>query len=88
MYCINKFLVFICLIKLAYGSDLRVVPTWNSTSSEESVPVRYANHDRIVPHIDISPLGVHHDQIGNEIDGDTKRQEVRFVNFGKLKFGY
>jgi len=60
--------LFLCHVGLLYASDLRLVPSFNS-SDEQVVPqvYRFSNNDRVVPRINISPLGVQHDSpIDNE----------------------
>jgi hypothetical protein len=55
-------LIFLLLLAQSLsilGSDLRIVPSWNSNSSENTVFAhRPYNHDRVVPQINIVPLGV------------------------------
>lgn len=74
------------LIHSSQGSDLRLVPTWNSSSSsEEYAHIRPVNHDRVVPHIDLSPLGVQRDSIKTDSDDESKRFEVIFYKFAYFK---
>lgn len=63
-------------LQLALASDLRAVPTWNA-SSDEGYRLQ-GNYDRIVPRIDLSPLGVSRDIVA------ASDKEARKVKLLKL----
>lgn len=64
-------------LNLLFASDYHVVPTLNVSIGDER-PRLQQNHDRVVPQINLSPLGVHHDPVVTDNEDDLTRREASF----------